>query len=77
MRLTPQQYQILAGVKRGPMGTDFLNLLQAMLDESDIGLRTATGEKVGWRQGESQCLVQLLTDFANADTLGKPDPAHR
>jgi hypothetical protein len=44
-------------------------LLQAALDEAEMALRTATGERVGWLQGEAQCLAGWLERVEEAEKL--------
>ncbi len=67
MRLSPDQYQTLARLKRLPDGAAFVRLLEAELTEVSAALRTATGERVGWLQGEAQCLAGWLERFGQAE----------
>lgn len=67
MKLNPDQYRVLAQVKRGPAGGVFMELLGKMMDDADVTMRRATGEHVGWRQGEAQFLELLLKQFEESD----------
>jgi len=71
MRLTPDQYKTLAHLKRLPDGRAFIALLEAALDEVNAALRTASGERVGWLQGEAQCLAGWLERIRRAEELGR------
>lgn len=42
-------------------------MLEYHLSETHKTLLTATGERVGWAQGEAQCLTDLLTAFRDVD----------
>lgn len=42
-------------------------MLEHHLAETNKTLLTATAERVGWSQGEAQCLTDLLTGFREAD----------
>ena len=68
-RLTPEHYKTLCRLKRQPDGAVLVGLLRASLDEAQLGLRTATGERMGWAQGEAQCLAQWLKHFEDAERL--------
>lgn len=70
IRPTSDDHRVLAQVRRGPSGAAFLAFLARMLDEADIATRTATGEKIGWLQGEAQCLASLIKHFSDAETVG-------
>lgn len=72
MRLTPDQYRVLSQVKSSPFWTAYEALLRAMLDDADVTMRTAIGERIGWKQGEAQFLAQHLADFEKADELKHP-----
>jgi hypothetical protein len=67
MRLTTEQYATLARLRRLPEGRAFIGLLEAALDEVQQSLRLATGERVGWLQGEAQCLAGWLQLIADAE----------
>jgi hypothetical protein len=67
MRLSPDQYQTLARLRRLPDGRAFIALLEAELEEVRTALRTATGERLGWLQGEAQCLAGWLERVAKAE----------
>ncbi|WP_157572651.1 hypothetical protein [Nevskia soli] len=69
LRLTPEQYRTLANLQRQPDGLALLALLKAGLEEAQVALRTATGERVGWLQGEAQCLAEWVKQFEGAGRL--------
>ena len=71
LRLSQDHYKALARLKRQPDGRALLELLQASLDDAQVRLRTATGERIGWAQGEAQCLAELITHFEAADQVGR------
>jgi hypothetical protein len=70
-RLNPEHYKALARLKRLPEGQTLVGLLTAALEEAQLNLRTATGERIGWSQGEAQCLAGWLRSFEQADELGR------
>ncbi len=67
MRLSTEQYATLARLRRLPDGRAFIGLLGAALEEVNLALRTATGERVGWLQGEAQCLAGWLARIEEAE----------
>ena len=69
MRLSTEQYATLARLRRLPDGRAFIGLLHAALDEVQLALRTATCERVGWLQGEAQCLAGWLERIEKAEGL--------
>ncbi len=69
-RLTQEHYKALRRLKRQPEGAVLLGLLRAALEEAQVGLRTATGERIGWGQGEAQCLAGWVRCFEDAERLG-------
>jgi len=46
-----------------------VRLLEAELEQVHTALRTATGERVGWLQGEAQCLAGWLERFGQAEGM--------
>lgn len=48
------------------VGRTLAALLKAGLEEAQVALRTATGERVGWLQGEAQCLAEWVKQFEGA-----------
>lgn len=71
LRLTTEQYRTLGRLRRQPDGAAFVELLKAALEEAQAALRTATGERVGWLQGEAQCLAEWVERFEGAGRLGR------
>ena len=70
LRLTPEQYRTLAYLQRQPEGQALGELLRLALEEAQVALRTATAERVGWLQGEAQCLAEWVKWFEGAGRLG-------
>jgi hypothetical protein len=70
IRLSAQDYAALAALRRQPAGQRFVELLEQSLTEAARTLRTATGERLGWAQGEAQCLAELLKWFEECGRFG-------
>lgn len=67
MRLTTEQYRTLSQLRQTASGKELIKLLQDDLNETDIGNRTATGERLGWGQGRAQCLVDWIKHLTESE----------
>lgn len=67
MHLTGTQLQFLSRLSKSPDGLMLLQVLQAKLAESDLKLRSATGEEVYRAQGRAQAFAEIIGDLAKAD----------
>ena len=71
LRLTAEHFRVLANLKQQADGRVLVELLQAALEDTHVSLRTATGEKVGWLQGQGQFLAEWIGYFGDAERLGR------
>lgn len=71
IRLSKDDYHLFASLLRQPYGQALLQILKQQLEQTNVQLRTATDAALGWRQGEAQCLAQLIESFERGDELSK------
>jgi hypothetical protein len=67
MHLNGTQLQFLSRLSKTPDGLMLLQVLQAKLAESDLKLRSATGEEVYRAQGRAQAFDEMIADLTKAD----------
>ena len=67
MHLSNTQLQFLSRLSKSPDGQMLLQMFKAKLAESDLKLRSATGEEVYRAQGRAQAFAEMIDDLAKAD----------
>lgn len=70
MRLGKDDYKLFASLARQPYGQGLVQILKKQLEQANIKMRTASAD-VGWRQGEAQCLAELIECFERGDELAR------
>lgn len=71
MALTSPELETLRRYARSPEGRGLVLILEKKLAESDIKLRSLSGEHLSRQQGRSQQLAELLDEIEDADTVLK------